>query len=526
VRSGPDADAPATPEAQVAIGEPISANLPVSWSTALKPVAPVFQKDQREGSQGAQKGGGEREAARGKPEDEEPLSASVPNARKTNGVNEPARALPPAPSAATAPDSSSSQMAIPVIKRRRNLSEEDLRKDIRLMPEIPSLNALAMNRLVSAQKVEVDFHQYIDHEPNILLKIRPDLKSLPVRKGRSCQLDKRSAANLGVFSQKLHALVDRPTPEESNGQHAMPALFQKFLKEEVRGKGPEWLRPEAIPALQQILMQENQPLRWLLVEILAKIPGPEASVALAQRALYDLSPEVRGSAIQALKDRPRPDYRQVLLNGLRYPWAPIADHAAEALAALGDREVIPILVAYLSEPGPNEPVPSGKNQMVLREMARINHAANCLMCHPPAARLSDPLTAPVPGLFLLGSVPRTTGHYGSIQVNVPTRSGFFVRVDITYLRQDFSIREPIKTPGTDLVTYPRFDFLVRTRKVKSEEAKDLKAKSTSHHQQREAILFALRELTGVNAGSETIAWAKLFPSAKLDDETHGLRPKW
>jgi hypothetical protein len=285
------------------------------------------------------------------------------------------------------------------------------------------------------------------------------------------------------------------------------------------------LRAEAIPALQQILMQENQPLRWLLVEILAEISGPAASAALAQRAIYDLSPEVRALAVQALKNRPRPEYRQVLLNGLRYPWAPVADHAAEALAALHDQEVVPILVAYLKEADTSEPSPSSKNQTHWREMVRINHAANCLMCHPPAARLSDPLTAPVPGLVLLGSVPRSTGHYGSIQTSVPTRSGFFVRVDITYLRQDFSIREPSKTPGTDLVTYPRFDFLVRTRKVDLKEAKELKAKS-AYQQQREAVLFALRELTGTDAGVEANAWAKLFPPAKLDDGTHGLRPKW
>jgi hypothetical protein len=412
-----------------------------------------------------------------------------------------------------------------IVKRRRSLSEADLRKELRLAPEIPSLNLTAMNRLVSAQKVNVDFYKYIEHEPNILLKVRPDLKSLPVRKGRSCELDKRSASNLGVFSTKLHVLVDNPTPEESNSQHAMPGLLRKFMQVEVRGKRPEWLRPEAIPALQQILMQENKPLRWLLVEILAEIRGPAASVALAQRAIYDLSPEVRAIAVNALKDRPRTEYRQILLNGLRYPWAPAADHAAEALAALKDQEVVPILVAYLKEADPSEPTPSTKSHTLWREMVRINHAANCLMCHPPAARLSDPLAAPVPGLVLIGSVPRSTGHYGSIQTSIPTQSSFWVRVDITYLRQDFSIREPVKSPGTELVAYPRFDYLVRTRKVKTEEARELKTKSAKP-QQREAVLFALRELTGKDAGAETDAWVKLYPPAKLDDETNRLKTTW
>jgi hypothetical protein len=526
IRPGEDGDSATARLGYGANNEPspiavaTSPDLLVSMSVVPKSVEPVVRKGQRQENREGQKGSGEREAA-----SEISKRAENEKAMREAASESPTAIVPPHPPAAARLEISLAEPAKLIVKRRRSLSEADLRKELRLAPEIPSLNLTAMNRLVSAQKVNVDFYKYIEHEPNILLKVRPDLKSLPVRKGRSCELDKRSASNLGVFSTKLHVLVDNPTPEESNSQHAMPGLLRKFMQVEVRGKRPEWLRPEAIPALQQILMQENKPLRWLLVEILAEIRGPAASVALAQRAIYDLSPEVRAIAVNALKDRPRTEYRQILLNGLRYPWAPAADHAAEALVALKDQEAVPILVAYLKEADPSEPTPSTKSQTLWREMVRINHAANCLMCHPPAARLSDPLAAPVPGLVLIGSVPRSTGHYGSIQTSIPTQSSFWVRVDITYLRQDFSIREPVKSPGTELVAYPRFDYLVRTRKVKTEEARELKTKSAKP-QQREAVLFALRELTGKDAGAETDAWVKLYPPAKLDDETNRLKTTW
>jgi hypothetical protein len=467
---------------------------------------------------------GEREAASENAESEKALSVSLTIAAKTDGAKEPALVesamlATPHPSPLPQGERENRRPTKAVIKRRRNLSEEDLRKELRLMPEIPNLSLLAMNQLMGAQKQYFEIYKGIIQDPALLLKVRPDLKSLPIRQGRSCQLDQRSAANLEAFSRKLHYLVAQARPEESDGQHAMPALLRKFLQEEARGKGRKWLRAEAVPALQQILMQENQALRWLLVELLAEIPGPAASAALAQRAIFDLSAEVRALAIQTLNDRPRPEFRQVLLNGLRYPWAPVADHAAEALAALRDQEVVPILVSYLKEADPS---PTSKGPTLRREVVRINHAVNCLMCHAPAGTLTDPVSSWVPGITLLGTV-RVQGR--CMLEDIPTESGFLIRADITYLRQDFSIREPLKTPGTDLVLHPRFDFLVRTRKVKAEEAKTLKTKAAKP-QQREAVLFALRELTGTDAGSETNAWAKLYPPAKLDDEARRLKSNW
>ena len=74
-----------------------------------------------------------------------------------------------------------------------------------------------------------------------------------------------------------------------------------------------------------------------------------------QRAVFDLSPDVREAAVKALRARRNSEYRPVLLGALRYPWAPAADHAAEALVALEDRGAAGQLVRLLDEPDPALP---------------------------------------------------------------------------------------------------------------------------------------------------------------------------
>ena len=77
---------------------------------------------------------------------------------------------------------------------------------------------------------------------------------------------------------------------------------------------------------------------------------------LARNAVFDLNPALRKIAQAALAKRPREEYQQVLLNGLRYPWPAVAEHAAEALVALGRREAVPDLVRLLDQPSPAAPI--------------------------------------------------------------------------------------------------------------------------------------------------------------------------
>src|SRR5262249_3552402 len=120
-------------------------------------------------------------------------------------------------------------------------------------------------------------------------------------------------------------------------------------------KGNEWLEAEAVAPLTQLFMAEDRPVRMLLVAMLSRIPGKEAALALANRAVFDLSPVVREAAVDALKGRSADLVRLVFLQWLRYPWAPAADHAAEALVNLADMDAIPDLIRLLSLSSPTAP---------------------------------------------------------------------------------------------------------------------------------------------------------------------------
>src|SRR5262249_54853120 len=309
---------------------------------------------------------------------------------------------------------------------------------------------------------------------------------------------------------------------------------------------------EAIPTLLQVLMHEDRRLRLLLVDLLAEIDGRTASIALAQRAVFDLSPEVRAAAVQALAKRPPQEFRHILLNALRYPWAPVADPAAEALAALGDREATPYLVNLLKEPDPAAPIPA-KNQYLVREVVKLRHTNNCLTCHPPAGTGRDPVPGAVPGARLVhvttqvrqnppsrgggaSSLPQASapagggaaagggyggggGSSGSSSTTVPspgrggsstsvetavTEAPLLIRADITYVRQDFSLQLPV-APPTAPALERRFDYVVRTRPISAQEVWALRRQlgDRASYPQREAVLVALRALAGHDAGPTT-----------------------
>ena len=87
-----------------------------------------------------------------------------------------------------------------------------------------------------------------------------------------------------------------------------------------------------------------------------------------------------------------------------------------------------------------------------------------------------------------------------------------IRVDVTYLRQDFSMNLPVR----DADPWPemqRYDYLVRTREVTAQEAGTLrqllqpKAPETLSPYQL-AAHAALRALTGLNTQPTALAWTQ------------------
>jgi hypothetical protein len=261
------------------------------------------------------------------------------------------------------------------------------------------------------------------------------------------------------------------------------------------------------------------------------------------------------------------DYTDILVQGLRYPWPAVAQRAARAVVKLERADLVPELVAFLDEPDPRAPVVKvidRKPVHVVRELVRINHHRNCMLCHAPgtnATQISsvgmssavpmsvpqstsgpptkdppgatsdeerrrierirliqvhektravvvfgDPLTAqvPVPGEPL----PTPSQGYGNSQPDL------LVRIDVTYLRQDFSLRLPV----SDAHPWPemqRFDFLVRTRTLTDTEAKayqqevkkrQVEGQSPNHR----VVVAALRELTGRDAEPNAEAWRSIL----------------
>jgi hypothetical protein len=81
--------------------------------------------------------------------------------------------------------------------------------------------------------------------------------------------------------------------------------------------------------------------------------------------------------------------------------------------------------------------------------------------------------------------------------------------------------------GTTTVQRQRFDYVLRTRILPRKlytRLEELVADRPSYPQ-RDAVLFALRELTGKDAGPTTEAWVELFPNAETDVEAARLSRK-
>jgi hypothetical protein len=109
--------------------------------------------------------------------------------------------------------------------------------------------------------------------------------------------------------------------------------------------------------------------------------------------------------------------------------------------------------------------------------------------------------------------PSEGGGYQS----APQTPDIVVRLDMTYLRQDFSLMMPV----SDAHPWPemqRFDFLVRTRMLTAAEAQAYEPCCADEEPGRQspyhrAALFALRELTGRDTEPTAVAWRKLLKLA-------------
>jgi hypothetical protein len=357
---------------------------------------------------------------------------------------------------------------------------------------------------------------------------RPDLAGLPWRMGKDCLLPNDLATTLQAQALAVREALDfslRTTGYQSPysyqarfGLNRDPALFWSALDKKTKNRcGGE----AGLGTLNQFLTAENPELRQSFVDHLNGIGGPIASVILAKRAVFDLDASVRAAAVGYLKKRPAKEYADALLEALRYPWAPVSQHAAEALVKLELVEAVPLLVNMLSEPDPGTPflqTIKGQPTLVMVELVRVNHLRNCMLCHAPSTSPQD-LVAPVP----------TPGEPlpPSARVYYAPKSGaVLVRADVTYLKQDFSVMQSVDK-AESWPFYQRFDYLRSTRPLTAAEvaAFEIQQKTTTPQplsEHKHAVLYALRGLTRQDAGISIRAW-RVVVRAMFNPQT---TPRW
>jgi hypothetical protein len=378
-----------------------------------------------------------------------------------------------------------------------------------------------------------------------LIARRSDVGGLPYTMGDACRL---SAERGQQFLSELRVL---------RGAMGDPANLAKHLPNPTSQPSSEATIKARVAALVQVVGPEGAQLGQEMVKYLAKITHMDATRALAKLAIFSEEDQVRKDALAALTVRrvialasnakaPQDqDYTDILLAGLNYPWPAVAERAADAIVQLKRQDLAPQLVEVLDRPDPRAPQlreKDSKKVPVVREVVRINHLRNCLLCHSPGSPAAvqgstpdgDPrtkevvdevrevrrgpvageLTAPVPVPGQQLSPPSPSGYGRS------TIPDILVKFDVTYLRQDFSVKLPV----ADAQPWPavqRFDFLVRTRELTEPEAEAYRAllrptEASELSPYQRAAVASLRQLTGRDAEPTAAAWRQLLAQSKTE----------
>ena len=255
--------------------------------------------------------------------------------------------------------------------------------------------------------------------------------------------------------------VDEPLSADTFwDQYQAMCLQEERAKPGVDRSLREHITQARIAALMQMLAPTSASVRLGLVKYLSTVSHVDATRAIARLAIFCPEDEIRQAAVDALKVRREKDYTDILLQGLRYPLPAVARRASDVIVKLERTDLVPQLLEALEEADPRAPVTKEidkKATPVVRELVKINHHRNCLLCHTPGNTANVPAEALTAGVPVPGEpLPSPSLGYES---SVPE---LLVRIDVTYLRQDFSALQAVE----DANPWPemqRFDFLVRTR---------------------------------------------------------------
>lgn len=340
---------------------------------------------------------------------------------------------------------------------------------------------------------------------------RRDLAGLPFVMGDACRLDKTAGKNLAADSLAAHNVVDvldgesypyrtKPSANDfakvmENAVEAEPALSANGTKLRTAAS---WA--SRLPAFDQILAPEAPGFRVALIDLVKDDSAPSVAKFLVRRAVFETSKNVREAAVKGLAKHSKEAYTDELLAAFRYPWSPAAVHAAQAVVALERIDLIGRLDDLRNEPAPDSPVKAPKGDAFqTRELVRVNHHKNCFLCHAPATK--EDVAAVIrarrgPIDFPIGLVPDPSSTIRSFNGRMYYRGrqdDVFVRADVTYLRQDFSVMMRVANPGP-WPDMQRFDFLVRTNTLTANEAAALPRRTIDSTDAGEAISAAIARL--------------------------------
>jgi hypothetical protein len=336
---------------------------------------------------------------------------------------------------------------------------------------------------------------------------RKELRGMPFVMGGACRTDQGRATLFQAAVEAVRHGMDQDVARATASPDESAPFWSTFQSQPNNGGVNT---PAGVAALTQILGPERSALRTSMVTRLSNSNEETATRTIAKAAVFDASPEVRLAAIKALKRRPVEQYTDILMHGVRYPLAAVTKQAAQAIIALDRKDLVPQLVNFLGEAAPGDPE-AVEDKICLREVVRINHHRNCLLCHPPAGTGEPnevPGVIPIPGESFPSSPSQA---YGSAQFSGDP----MVRADTTYLRQDFSVRMPVENaaPWPEM---QRFDFLVRTRVVEGKELAALQQRIAERpagvrSENHLAAARALQELTGHdNVPATKEAWQRVL----------------
>lgn len=451
-----------------------------------------------------------------------PVAERVPDRTPPSLASRPSVATPPSAKPSPPEPPAVPKEPVPVKTDSRGFVVHTLTKRIdtrsadELEKELLSAREVALEGeggVVATKLKQIAVHQQAVRQPYpgavVAAVNRPELAGLPFRLGPDAVQSSDRAQAMSALSGQLRGAVQGCIQPGSDPRPDTNKLFAALVGDGSKGlfkkEAKAWATAEAVPCIQQMLLAENREVRRMSCELLRGLDVPEALEALVRCAVFDTDAGNRAAAVDALRNRPKAEVTGQLLKYVRYPWPRATEHAAEALVAIGCIDAVPALAVAYTLPDPDAPftvrLPGKESGQYRRELVRVNHLRNCMLCHPPSLAETDLIRGGVPDPDKSLGGPATSGY---------DRGGMFITAATTYLRQDFSqvqpVANPAKWPG-----HQRFDYFVGVTAVKESSV------PTGDGGYKAAVRFALRELTGRDPDkTDDLTWLRRQPGLKLD----------